>query len=238
MVISVFMGLWLGAPLSGLSDTTLILPGGGSVNGRLVKPYRARTITYRLVDGREEQIGTVEDQYSWITIDGIERGLRVARIVLPGREILDSGLVDASSLKPFYHHSHQRDRTMLLTFGERAVTGTTWTAAKTDTVAIGLPYAIFDSYFEDFIARSITLKDGLQFSFPDFILEAGGLVYQSGKVRRLATEGPAGRWTVSYTDSKTGRETTYTLDDQRRILDRVYRINGKTTMSRPEFGRS
>jgi hypothetical protein len=110
--------------------------------------------------------------------------LRVAKIILPGRDILDSGLVDISILKPLYHHSHQTTKTMLFQFEGVREYEIVKTAQQTDTVQMSFSHPLFDSYYETLIAKTNELKDGFLFNYPDFIYEQGGLVWQSGKIEK------------------------------------------------------
>jgi hypothetical protein len=222
---------------SNQQDTTLIIPDGKWVKGNRLQPYHDSLISYSITDGQEVKTGSIDDTYRFIEINKKKYGLRVAKIVLPGREILDSGLVDLTTFKPIYHHSHQTTKTMLLQFGNKEMKGTIATGPKPDTVHMKFAYPLFDSYYETLIARTIELKDGLLFRYPDFIYEEGGLVWQSGKVEKPVSSpfGPD-TWVISYVDSKSGRKTTYWIDKNRKLKQLQYQFGDKVSLQKPRSG--
>lgn len=216
-------------------DTIIIIPDGKFIKGARIQPYHMYLTSYSVTDDKELKTGSVDDTYEVIKIKNKEYGLRVAKIILPGREILDSGLVDLSTLKPIYHRSHQTSKTIALNFDGNKVTGTVEMNQKIDTVNTAYSHPLFDSYFETLIARAIELKDGFLFKYPDYIYEEGGLVWQSGKVEKISNS-PFGKdiWAISYQDSKSGRKTTYWIDKKRKLIRLQYQFGDKTSVQKPE----
>jgi hypothetical protein len=216
-------------------DTTIIVPNGKWIKGKRVQPYHQLFVSYSITNGQEVKTGSVDDTYQFIKIKNKKYGLRIARIILPGREILDSGLVDISTLKPVYHHSHQTTKTMLLNFDGKKIKGTIATNQRIDTVNAGYSHPLFDSYYETLIARTIELKDGFVFKYPDYIYEEGGLVWQSGKVEKIS-DSPFGKdvWSISYIDSGSGRKTTYWIDKERKLIRLQYQFGDKLSIQKPE----
>jgi hypothetical protein len=205
------------------------------VKGSRIKPYHQKLSSYTIRDGKEEKTGSVDDIYQVIEMNGRQYGLRVAKIILPGREILDSGLVDVSTLQPVYHRSHQTTKTMLFNFSGKRASGTVVMDQKTDTINMSFPFLLFDSYYETLIAKAIELKDGLLFKYPDFIYEEGGMVWQSGKIEKK--DDPVfGKniWVINYTDSKNGRQTTYWIDSNRQLKQVQYRFGERISLQRPD----
>jgi hypothetical protein len=227
---------WAFNYFSNQQDTTIVIPDGRFVKGKKLQPYHMNLTSYSITNGQEVKTGSVDDTYQIIKINNKKYGLRIAKIILPGREILDSGLVDLSTLKPVYHHSHQTTKTLLLQFDEKEVRGTVSTGQQTETVNMKFQHPIFDSYYETLIAQSIELKDGFLFKYPDYIYEEGGLVWQSGKVERT-NDSVLGKdiWTVSYIDSKSGRKTTYWLDKNRKLKKVEYRFGDRISFQKPEL---
>lgn len=219
---------------SNQQDTTIIVPDGKWVKGNRLQPYHQSLISYSITNGQEVKTGSVDDTYQFIKINGRQYGLRVAKIILPGREILDSGLVEKTTFRPIYHHSHQTTKTMLLQFEGTRAYGTIEASGQTDTVSMDFPFPIFDSYYETLIARTIELKDGFLFKYPDFIYEEGGLVWQSGKIEK-ANSSPFGKdiWIISYTDSKTGRKTSYWIDNKRNLKQVQYQFGDRFSIQKP-----
>jgi hypothetical protein len=215
-------------------NTTIIIPDGKWIKGKRLQPCHQSLVSYSITNGQEVKTGSVDDIYQFIKINDKKYGLRVAKIILPGREILDSGLVDISTFKPIYHHSHQTAKTMLLQFEDTRVYGIIETAQQTDTVHMNFPYPIFDLYYETLIARTIELKDGFLFKYPDFIYEEGGLVWQSGKIEK-ASSSPFGKdiWIISYVDSKSGRKTSYWIDNKRNLKQVQYQFGDRISMQKP-----
>ncbi len=93
---------------------------------------------------------------------------------------------------------------------------------------------LFDSYYEDIIARRLAFKKGLAFKFSEYIYERGGQVWATGEVvgLQLKQEGK-GRsvkaWEIRfYEKNPTGstvRETTYLIDARdRHIISREYKM--------------
>jgi hypothetical protein len=220
---------------SALQDTAIILPDGKFIKGDRLQPYHMYLTSYSLTNDKELKTGSVDDTYQVIKINNKKYGLRVAKIILPGREILDSGLVDLSTLKPVFHRSHQTTKTMLLNFDGNKVTGTIETNQQKDTVNASYSHPLFDSYYETLIARTIELKDGFIFKYPDYIYEEGGLVWQSGKVEKTS-DSPFGKniWTITYTDSRSGRKTTYWIDKERKLIRLQYQFGDKISIQKPE----
>lgn len=214
-------------------DTTIILPNGKWIKGEKLQPYHQSLNTFSVNNGQEVKTGSVDDTFSVITINKKKYALRIAKIVLPGREILDSGLVDLNTFKPVYHHSHQTTKTMLLQFGDQQVGGTVQTTERTDTISMHFDYPLFDSYYETLIARTIELRDGFLFKYPDFIYEEGGLVWQSGKVERSTASSGKEIWIISYVDSKSGRRTTYWIDNKRNLIQLQYQFGERVSVQKP-----
>jgi len=215
-------------------DTIIIIPDGKWVKGTRLNPYNQSLISYSVTNGQELKTGSVDDTYQIITINKKKYGLRVAKIILPGREILDSGLVELSTFKPIYHHSHQTTKTMLLQFEGTSAHGIVQTVQKTDTVQMNFSHPLFDSYYETLIARSIELKDGFIFKYPDFIYEEGGLVWQSGKIEKTNSSS-FGKdiWVITYKDSISGRKTTYWIDNKRNLKQVQYQFGDRVSIQRP-----
>jgi len=215
-------------------DTTIIIPDGKWIKGERLQPYHQSLISYNIINGQEVKTGSVDDTYQFIKINKKKYGLRVAKIILPAREILDSGLVDISTFKPIYHHSHQTTKTMLFQFEDARAYGIVKTVQQTDTVGMNFPYPIFDSYYETLIARTIELKDGFLFKYPDFIYEEGGMVWQSGKIEKTNSS-PFGKdiWIISYVDSKSGRKTSYWIDNNRNLKQVQYQFGDRISIQKP-----
>jgi len=126
-------------------------------------------------------------------------------------------------------------KTMLFSFSGDHVSGTVMSNGTTDLVNMPLSQPLFDSYFEQLIARTIDLKDGMLFKYPDFIYEEGGLVWQSGKIEKTDSS-PFGKdvWMITYTDSKSGRKTTYWIDKDRNFKQVQYQFGANTSIQRPD----
>jgi hypothetical protein len=215
-------------------DTTIIIPDGKWIKGERLQPYHQSLISYNIINGQEVKTGSVDDTYQFIKINKKKYGLRVAKIILPGREILDSGLADISTFKPIYHHSHQTTKTMLFQFEDARVYGIVKTAQQTDSVQMNFSHPLFDSYYETLIARNIELKDGFLFKYPDFIYEEGGLVWQSGKIEKTNSS-PFGKdiWVITYVDSKSGRKTSYWIDNKRNLKQVQYQFGDRISIQKP-----
>jgi hypothetical protein len=94
--------------------------------------------------------------------------------------------------------------------------------------------SLFDSYYETLIARTIELKDGFLFKYPDFIYEEGGLAWQWGKVEK-ANSSLFGKdiWIISYVDSKSGRKTIYWIDNERNLKQVQSQFGDRLSIQKP-----
>lgn len=229
--------LGLSVSLKAQSDTLTLLPDKKLAMHQKLKPYNyLKSLDYELKQGELKPTGGyIEDQLLATSVDGKDYYLRIAHIVLSnGREILDSGLFDRQSLLPVYHKSKQFNRTLHFEFTDKTVTGWITTDDKKENVSVPLASPLFDSYSEDLVIKAIPLKNNIAFRFPDFIYEAGGLVWQKGHVTK-AKENTWGKnvWEVTYTDSKTQRQTTYWLNAKREIIQREYQFKGRIFIRKP-----
>jgi len=123
---------------------------------------------------------------------------------------------------------------MLFQFEDARANWIVETAQQTDTVQINFSHPLFDSYYETLIARTIELKDGFLFKYPDFIYEEGGLVWQSGKIEKT-NSCLFGKdiWIISYVDSKSGRKTTYWIDNKRNLKQVQYQFGDRISIQKP-----
>lgn len=216
-------------------DTISLAPGDRFINSSSLKNYTAKFDFYRVQDGSETLIGNMEERFIVTNKKNWKEGLRICRIRLGSNSILDSGLTRLPGLAPIYHRSIQTQRIMSFDFAGNLVTGkVTNTADKnSQPVQYTAPAVVFDSYYEDIIAKTITFKHGLLFKFPEYIYERGGLVWSLGEVRldSAATSGKTNAWHVRFSElndrNEVIRTTNYRIDEKtREIISREYITTG------------
>jgi hypothetical protein len=234
MVLAVFIFLFsFSSSFCQNTDTVLIIPGHPSLQSSQLKDYTAKYDFISYKDGVEKPVGGLEDDFKIITKDGQKMGLRICNITFGPNRILDSGLCILKGLKPVYHRSVQTKRTMSLDFNNEIITGTITPApgeaAKTETVNYTAALPLFDSYYEDMIAKTITLKKGMLFKFPEYIYERGGIVWSFGEIAgTVETQEKDPLWKIVFyersAEGKTIRTTTYLITQTSRdIFSREYK---------------
>jgi len=165
-------------------DTLLIIPGSPNLQTDRLVNYSRTYDFFSVKDGIETKVGGLHDTFTINKNDKHVQGLRVCQISFGTNQILDSGLCQLNGLKPIYHRSIQTKKVMNLVFTKGAVQGS---VSKNDqpnaemiNYAVEVP--LFDSYYEDIIAKSINIKNGLVFKFPEYIYERGGTVWSLGQI--------------------------------------------------------
>lgn len=212
-------------------DTILITPNSRELHSRSLQNYSASYDFFRMQDGSETIIGGLEETLIILSNSNRKSVLRVCKIKFGTNSILDSGLCKLPGLAPIYHRSHQSQRNMSFDFIGNTVTGSVTTVADNSNTPVkyASTISLFDSYYEDIIAKTITLKDGLLFKFPEYIYERGGLVWSTGQVRidssTSGTNSPV--WKVSFYERNDKydivRTTNYRIDQKtRNIISREY----------------
>jgi len=216
-------------------DTTLIITNGKTVQGNFIQPYHKQFNLFKIKDGVEEKTGTLIDEYKVLKESGVQFGLRLVHIKLASFEILDSGCVNAKTLQPIYHRSHQTNKTIALDFKNNGVFGKVTSGANRDTINLTYDAPFFDSYFENFIAAGVPLKKDFTFKFAEFIDNKTGLVWSSGQVSDYFSNKLKSKiWVVKLYENKRGRVTTFWVDSKRQILQWEYNFNGNISRTRLE----
>jgi len=209
-------------------DTTLIVPNGKIVQGNSISPYHKQFDMFRIKEGKEEKTGVLTDEYKILKESSSQLGLRIIHIKLASFEILDSGCVNAQTLQPVYHRSHQTNKIIALDFNNNAISGIVQSGENSEAVNVTYDTPFFDSYFENFIAAGVPLKKDFTFKFAEFIDNKTGLVWSSGQVSKLKDK----MWIVKLYENRRGRVTTFWLDSKRQILQWEYNFNGNISRTR------
>ncbi len=223
-----------------------IVPGSNFLRGYKIKDYKIKYDFISYKDGIEKKVGQLEDQFIVMTNSHGKLGLRVCNITFGSNKILDSGLCFLKGLKPIYHRSIQTKKKMTLDFNNEFVNGKIlFSTAKGDSsekIKYSSNTILFDSYYEDIIAKSIRFKKGLVFKFPEYIYERGGLVWSTGQVLdKLKIPNKNGEidlaWKVQFFemdfDGKIIRTTTYIIkENNREIISREYKTKNSLIVMR------
>lgn len=218
-------------------DTLIITPGNNSLNTDKLKNYKIKYDFFSYKEGVENKIGELEDEFITMPNSGEKLGLRVCNITFGANKILDSGLFVLDGLKPIYHRSMQTKKRIALDFNNELVTGKilffTEKGDSSEVINYISKTALFDSYYEDLIAKTIRFKKGLVFKFPEYIYERGGLVWSGGQVAdKLKISNKNGNTDVAWKilffendhDGNIVRTTTYLVNaDNREIISREYK---------------
>lgn len=207
-------------------DTILITAGSNRLQSQLLKSYSASYDFYSLRNGVETLVGSLEDQFQ--VLSSKKQGLRICKIKFGENSILDSGLCELKGLSPIYHRSIQTRKSMILDFKDGNVTGKVImkndTESKIDKVNYRTGAPIFDSFYEDIIAKTLDPKTKGMFRFPEYIYEKGGTVWSTGEI--LKGEKPSETIVKFYElngKKEVVRTTTFLIDTNTRdILQREY----------------
>lgn len=226
-------------------DTILLIAGHKLIQGGRLKNYKINYEFFSLKDGKEVKTGSLDDQLTVFAQNTNKYALRVCKISFGSNSILDSGLCYLNGLIPIYHRSHQTKKIISLDFNGENVSGFVLDREKPDqdTVLINHKsvFPLFDSYYEDIIAKTIKLKKGLVFKFPGYIYERGGTVWSVGEIKgKERTNSGTGKkltvWTIIFYEKgligETIRITTYKVTKTgRKIISREYKTEtGKILM--------
>ncbi|MGC4023204.1 MAG: hypothetical protein QM734_15305 [Cyclobacteriaceae bacterium] len=167
-------------------DTILLLPGSKDLQTDRLNNYTSSYNLYSVKDGEEKLVGSLDDYLSMNTKTG--EALRICKIQFGPNSILDSGLCKLKGLVPIFHRSVQTKKTLNLAFVKNKVTGEiifkNETGPKSEKIDHESPSPLFDSYYEDIIAKTINLKLGAVFKFGEYIYEKGGTVWSCGEVAK------------------------------------------------------
>jgi hypothetical protein len=222
--------------LSQSKDTLTLSPVGiSALETAHLHSYSEKYDFYSVrTDGTEALIGGLEDVFVITGDAGKKKALRIARISIGSNFILDSGLCELNGLRPVYHKSSQTKKKMSFDFVGEHVTGSILYSEvrQNEQIDYESKVPLFDSYYEDIIAKCLPFKAGLVVKFPEYIYERGGTVWSTGEVVGMEEEaGNVQLWTIKFyeLDSNKGviRTTTYKIQETgRRIISREYLTKG------------
>ena len=207
-------------------DTVLITAGSNRLQSHLLKDYTASYDFFSVRNGVETLVGSLEDLFQ--ILPAKKQALRICKIKFGENTILDSGLCELKGLTPIYHRSTQTRKSMILDFSDSNVNGKVIlkndTETKIEKVNFQTSAPIFDSFYEDIIAKTLDPKMSRLFRFPEYIYEKGGTVWSVGEV--VKGETPSESIVKFYelnSKKEITRTTTYVIDIlTRQILRREY----------------
>jgi hypothetical protein len=218
-------------------DTLLLLPGSNALQSDRLRDYSTSYNLYSYKDGEEKFVGSLEDHFN-LKSRG-KQALRVCKITFGPNHILDSGLCILKGLIPIYHRSVQSKKTVDLHFSKEKVSGKVITNTdadpKAETIDHTTPSPLFDSYYEDIIAKTVNLEKGVLFRFPEYIYERGGTVWSLGEVLKgVASDEHIVKFYELSPKKEVVRTTTYIVNEStREIIQREYLIgNNKIVMKK------
>lgn len=218
-------------------DTVVITPGHNFLVYDKIKSYKLKYDFISYKEGVEKKVGGLEDEFIVMGDSPKKSGLRICNITFGANTILDSGLCYLKGLKPVYHRSIQTKKRITLDFNNEFVNGNiTFFNERGDSSEI-INYtsktALFDSYYEDLIAKTMRFNKGLLFKFPEYIYERGGLIWSTGQVAgKLKISNKNGSsdlaWKILFFENDPNgeivRTTTYIIKEyNREIISREYK---------------
>lgn len=239
------------AALGQRKDTVTITPGQKFLVTDKLSDYKASYELFSLRDGTEKKVGELEDSFQVISEKGDKQGLRICKITFGSNIILDSGLCLLTGLKPVYHRSRQTVKRMVMDFNDNRIGGEVIYHTNRGDSSVSINHVsnvvLFDSYYEDMIARTMRFEKGILFKFGEYIYERGGLVRCTGEVveKTKVTVRPGvmvDAWKILFFEHDPQgaiiRTTTFLVSEQsREIVLREYKTkNGIMTM-RPRDSR-
>jgi hypothetical protein len=238
------MKLQIAAPLlllafysfSQKKDTVLITAGNTRLQSYLLKDYIASYDFFSIKEGVETRVGDIAINFQ--VFPKKNQALLVCNIKFGSNTILDSGLCVLKGLSPIYHRSYQTRKSMMLDFAEGNVNGKVIlkddTENKTEKVNYQPSAPLFDSFYEDIIAKTLDPETSGLFKFPEYIYERGGTVWSVGEI--LKGEKPSETIVKFYelnSKKEVARTTTYVIDTlTREILKREYAMGSNKILMR------
>ena len=167
-----------------------------SVEPARLTAYHQSFRVLQVTQGTEKQVATVEDQV--ILTDS--QVIRVQSVTDPGGVMLDSSAADRATLKPQWHRSYSRQRTLRLDFAAKRVTGSY--AARGDSataISESVNAGVFDASMLDLVIAALPLAEGYRGQVPVFLLEAGGEIPAEVAVTGSEVLGGRDAWAVDVT---------------------------------------
>lgn len=231
-LLAALLLLSLGNSFAQKKDTILILPGSKVLQSERLKDYTASYEFFSIKDGEEKLVGSLEDRFE--VSNKKKLGLRICKISFGPNQILDSGLCELQGLKPVYHRSIQSKKILDLSFNKEKVNGKIISKvnSQVDPIDYQAPAPLFDSYYEDIIAKTVNLDKGVLFRFPEYIYERGGTVWSLGEI--LKSENPDERVVKFYElnpKKEIIRTTVYVIaESTREIIRREYLTGANKTI--------
>lgn len=237
-VLTILLFLLFTVAFAQQKDTILLIPGYSLLNCGKLKTGKSSYEFFLKKNGQQQAVGGLQEDLKKITYQGKSHYLRVCHITFGANTILDSGLAATYSLQPVFHRSLQPGKKMLFDFQGSLVLGSVDSRDSTGSHLLPVNHTsshiLFDSYFEDIIARSLPFKKGMVLRFPEYIYERGGQVWSIVEIKGLKKIEQSKNATIKCReihfyemDSKgnTTRETIYFIDENSRsILSREYII--------------
>jgi hypothetical protein len=231
-------------------DTIIIIPGENILMSHKIKSYKLQYDFISSKDGVEKIIGGLEDEFYVRAESHNKTGLRICNITFGTNTILDSGSCFLKGLKPIYHRSIQTKKRINLDFNGEFVNGKilfhNQQGDSTEIINYISATALFDSYYEDLIAKTIRFKKGFLFKFPEYIYERGGLVWSTGQVvGKVEISNKNGSkdaaWKILFFENdpngKIVRTTTYIIKEyNREIITREYKTKTNLILMRQKEG--
>jgi hypothetical protein len=229
-------------------DTLIITPGANHLQTYKLINYSSKYDFFSIKDSIETKIGYLEDNFSINKKPKNVEGLRVCKISFGVNQILDSGLCRLKDLSPIYHRSIQTKKILNLVFAKTVVQGYISKNDGSNNELINYPVEIplFDSFYEDIIAKSVNLENGYIFKFPEYIYERGGTVWSLGQV--MGNEKMKDHlvnlitiWTVQFyefdNEKRITRTTIFKINESDRgILSREYISGNNRIVMRKSIG--
>jgi hypothetical protein len=217
-------------------DTLLIVAGSKHLQPHLLKDYISSYDFFSVKDGAETLIGSLDDQFQ--IMPKKKQALRVCKIKFGNNSILDSGLCELRGLSPIYHRSAQTKKNINLAFASKKVKGTVTFKSESENKIENIDYQtttpLFDSFYEDILAKAINLEKEFVFRFAEYIYEKGGTVWSVGEV--INGENPSERLVRFYelnSQKEIVRTTTFVINaPSREIIKREYLMGSNKIVMR------
>ena len=141
----------------------------------LVTPYHHRFRMVMSRGGRDQDVGSLDDQVILGQHEGKPAIIRVQNVEGAAGVMTDTAVADAATLAPRWHSSASQGRTLRLDFAPRRVTGAL-TKSGDGPLPIDqqVPDSLYDSNMLDVVLSALPLAAGYRARMTIYLYEAGG----------------------------------------------------------------
>ncbi|HUP87822.1 MAG TPA: hypothetical protein VM100_00575 [Longimicrobiales bacterium] len=193
-------------------EPTVVLPGDGVVNGKLIKPAAWSMMYEGWRAGQSMPAVKLDYSVQATKVNGQDALLFLQVVNLPMGKAIDSVWVHATDLRPLSHRASRPQRKLALDFNGAIIHGAVTPNDGVETpIRATEKQLVFDGGVIDLVLAALPLRDGYRARLPFYIYERGGTAWYSVEVKDAGAN-----WDVRMNDN--GTEITQLIDKKTRQL--------------------